>query len=185
MKKRFALAAFAVLAVAFGGSPGRADQTLPAPAGSAAIDEQVRHELVTLPYYSVYDDLNYTVLGDTVTLTGKVTRPIKKSDAEAAAKRVPGVRTVINQIEVLPLSPADNYIRWAAYRKLFHYNSPLFRYGLGGNPNIHVIVENGHVTLKGTVSTASDKQIATVYLKQVFGVFSVTNDLAVAQPGSA
>jgi len=179
MKKNFTIAAVAMLAVALWGTMGRADQRLPSPADSSGIEEKVRHELVTLPFYSVYDDLNYTVMGDTVTITGQVTRPTLRSDAEAVVKRVARISTVINQIEVLPLSPSDDYIRWAAYRTLFNYNSPLFRYGLGGDPNIHIIVKNGHVTLKGVVSNASDRQIATVYVKQVFGVFSVTNDLSV------
>jgi hyperosmotically inducible protein len=179
MKKNFTMAAMAVLAVAFWSSLGRADQTVP----SRGIEEKVRHELVTLPFYGVFDDLNYTVMGDTVTLTGQVTRPTLKSDAEAVVKRAPGVSAVVNQIEVLPLSSSDNYIRRAAYRALFNYNSPLHRYGLGAVPNIHIVVKNGHVTLKGVVSTIFDKQIASTYMNHVFGVFSVTNELRVGEMG--
>jgi hyperosmotically inducible protein len=178
MKKIFTGAAVAVLTMVLWGSPVRADQTISAPDASG-IQEEVRHELATLPFYSVFDDLNFDVTGDTVTLTGAVTRPILKSDAEAAAQRVPGVRSVVNQIKVLPLSPFDNQIRWAAYRALFNYNSPLHRYGLGSSPSIRIVVENGHVTLKGVVSREADKQIASMYMNQVFGVFSVTNDLRV------
>jgi hyperosmotically inducible protein len=143
------------------------------------VEKQVRKELVMLPFYSVFDDLNYQVTGDTVTLTGKVTRPTLKSGAEAVVKRIEGVEKVVNQIEVLPLSGFDNQIRRAAYRTLFAYNSPLFRYGLGADPSIHIIVENGRVTLKGAVASEADKQIATMFTKGVFGVFSVTNDLVV------
>jgi len=185
MKKTFTMAAVAMLAVAFWSTMGRADQGVPAAPDASAIETQVRHELVTLPFYGVYDDLNYAVMGDTVTLSGRVTRPTLKSDADAVVKRIPGIATVINQIEVLPLSTSDNRIRWAAYRALFNYNSPLFRYGLGGDPNIHIIVKNGHVTLKGVVSSASDKQIASMYMQHVFGVFSVTNELMVAQAARA
>jgi hyperosmotically inducible protein len=181
MKKNLAIVAIALFAVALGGALARADQMIPSPGNSAGIEQKVRHELVTLPFYSVYDDLNYSVMGGTVTLTGQVMRPTLKSDAEAAVKRVPGVSTVVNQIEVLPLSPSDNSIRWAAYRTLFNYNSPLHRYGLGAVPNIHIVVKNGHVTLKGVVSTSFDKQIASTYINHVFGVFSVTNDLRVGE----
>ena len=180
MKKNFTIATIALLAVAFWSTLGRADQSLPSAADSSSLEAKVRHELVLLPFYSVYDDLNYTVMGDTVTLTGQVTRPTLRSDAEAVVKRISEVSTVVNQIEVLPLSPSDNYIRRAAYGTLFNSNSPLFRYALGSDPSIHIIVENGHVTLKGAVSSALDKQFASMYVRQIFGVFSVTNDLNVA-----
>ena len=174
MKKVFSIAAIAALAAALSIAPGRASQTTTSP-----LEEQVRHELVTLPFYSLFDDLNYEVVGDTVTLSGHVTRPTLKSDAAAVVQRVPGVAVVVNNVEVLPVSPADNHIRRAAYRTLFNYNSPLFRYGLGGDPAIHILVENGHVTLKGFVSSEMHKQIATTYMRHLFGVFSVTNDLVV------
>jgi osmotically-inducible protein OsmY len=159
-------------------SPLRADHA-PSAKGQASVEQQVRHELRMLPFYSIFDDLNYTVRGDTVTLTGKVTRPTLKSDAEAVVKRIEGVSKVDNQIEVLPLSSFDNRLRRAVYARLFNINSPLFRYGLGADPSIHIIVENGHVTLKGTVSNQSDKNIAGLYAGGIFGVFSVTNDLTV------
>lgn len=143
------------------------------------MESKVHHALVMLPYYGAFDILNYSVMRDIVTLSGQVTRPTLKSDAETVVKRIPGVSTVVNQIEVLPLSFSDNYIRRAAYLKLFNSNSPLFRYGLGTAPSIRIIVDNGHVTLKGTVSSQSDKQTASMYVRQVFGVFSLTNDLDV------
>jgi len=159
-------------------APVRADQNAPSTA-SSDLSAKVRHGLVTLPFYSIYDDLNYTVNGDTVTLTGQVIRPTLKSDAAAVVKRIPGVASVTNQIEVLPLSDWDNRVRRAVYLTLFNANSPLFRYSFGADPSIHIIVENGHVTLKGFVSSKSDKQIATMYVQGIFGVFSVTNDLIV------
>jgi hyperosmotically inducible protein len=177
MDKRYFVAAVALLLAVLGAAPLRASSQSAAPSG---LEAQVRRELVTLPFYSVYDDLNYEVSGDTVMLTGKVTRPTLRSDAEAAVRRVEGVANVVNQVEVLPLSPFDNRLRRAAYLTLFSYNSPLFRYGLGGDPSIHIIVENGHLTLKGTVASEADKQIATMYARGISGLFSVTNELTVS-----
>ena len=107
------------------------------------IDNKVRHELVMLPYLSLFDDLSYRVDGTTVTLFGQVTEPVLKSDAERAVKRIEGVTAVNDQIEVLPLSPMDNQIRWRAYRAIFGY-APLQRYSLGALPPIHIIVMSGH-----------------------------------------
>ena len=161
-------------------SPLRADQSPASAAGPTSLSEQVRHELVMLPFYSVYDDLSYEVSGDTVTLSGAVTRPTLKSDAEAVVKRLEGVSKVDNQIVVLPLSTFDNQVRRAVYLALFSSNSPLFRYALGSDPSIHIIVDSGHVTLKGFVSSQADKTIAEMYVKGMFGVFSVTNQLTVS-----
>ena len=152
---------------------GRSDQprTLP---------EAVRHELVMLPYYSIFDDLNFAVNNGVVTLSGDVTRPILKSDAENAVKKIPGVVLVVNNINVLPLSPLDNRIRVATYRAIFRTGS-MYRYALGANPSIHIIVNNGHVTLKGIVDNDADKNIAQIAANGVSGVFSVTNDLRVVE----
>ncbi|MBI3935139.1 MAG: BON domain-containing protein [Acidobacteria bacterium] len=180
MKNKFKFASVAVLAMALLIPASRADQAA-IPAGPSGISEKVRHELVMLPFYSVFDDLNYEVTGDMVTLTGQVTHPTLKSDAAAVVKRIPGVVAVVNQIEVLPLSTRDDQLRRAVYLTLFNSNSPLFRYGLGADPSIHIIVKNGHVRLMGAVSHESDKQTATLYVQQLFGVFSVTNDLMVGK----
>ena len=144
------------------------------------LSDQVRHELVMLPYYNVFDDLGYQVAGSTVILTGDVTRPVLKSDAENAVKRIPGVANVVNNIHVLPLSPFDNQTRRAVYRAVFSFGS-LYRYALGVNPSIHIIVDNGHVTLKGVVDNQGDKSLAYIRANGVPGVFSVTNDLRVAE----
>lgn len=142
--------------------------------------DQVRHELVMLPYYSVFDDLAFNVDNGTVTLMGDVTRPVLKSDAENVVKRVPGVTNVVNNIKVLPLSPNDNRIRAATYRAIFGYAS-LYRYAMGTNPSIRIIVENGHVTLKGVVANEGDKNLAYIRANGVPGVFSVTNQLMVEE----
>lgn len=140
--------------------------------------EQVRHELVMLPYYNVFDNLAFQVNGGEVTLLGQVNRPILKSDAENVVKRLPGVTAVRNQIEVLPLSPFDDRIRLAVFRAVYS-RSPLSRYAMGAVPGIHIIVKNGNVTLTGVVNNEGDRTIANIAANGVPGVFSVTNDLRV------
>lgn len=147
--------------------------------GSDRITREVHHELVMLPFYSVFDDLAYKVDGDTVTLFGAVTRPTLKSDAENAVKKIEGVEKVINNIEVLPLSPSDDQIRRAVYRAV--YSQPgLDMYSLRAVPTIHIIVKNGNVTLTGAVANQGDKDRAGIAANGVPGVFSVKNDIQVS-----
>lgn len=143
------------------------------------LQEKVRHELAMLPYLSVFDQLRYQVDSyGAVTLSGEVVRPTLKSDAARVVAHIPGVTHVSDQIEVLPLSPFDDRIRLAVYRQIFG-SSSLQRYAMGALPAIHIIVKNGNVTLEGNVSTNMDKQLAGMRANQVFGVFSVTNELQV------
>ena len=136
----------------------------------------VRHELVMLPFYGVFDNLVYRVDGAKVTLFGQVTRPNMKSDAEKAVKRIEGVEGVLNEIEVLPLSPNDDQLRRALFRAI--YSKPqLERYALSAVPPIHIIVKNGNVTLEGAVANAGDKNVAGIAANGVSGVFSVKNNL--------
>jgi hyperosmotically inducible protein len=144
--------------------------------GTERIAREVRHELVMLPYYNVFDNLAYRVDGSTVTLLGQVTRPTLKSDAENVVKKIEGVERVINQIEVLPVSPNDDRIRRAAYRAIYG-DTALDRYGLQAVPPIHILVKNGNLTLEGIVASEGDKNIAGIRAKGVPGVFSVTNNL--------
>ncbi len=140
--------------------------------------KEVGHELRMLPYYTVFDDLAYSVNGNTVTLLGYVTNPTLKSSAERVVKGLEGVEQVNNQIEVLPLSPDDNQIRRATYRAI--YGQPgLDRYALSAMPSIHIIVKNGHITLVGVVDSEADKDRAGIAANTVPGAFSVTNDLKV------
>jgi hyperosmotically inducible protein len=141
--------------------------------------KKVRHELVMLPYYNIFDSLGFRVDGTTVTLYGEVTRPTLKSDAGRVVQHIEGVGQVVNNIKVLPLSPFDNQIRRAEYRAIFGYGS-LYRYAMGALPSIHIIVDNGHVTLEGVVANQGDKNIAGIRANGVPGVFSVTNNLLVA-----
>jgi len=144
------------------------------------LKQEVRHELVMLPYYSVFDWLQAEVKPEgTVTLMGQVTRPTLKNDAEANVKRLEGATRVINNIEVLPVSTMDDQSRIAIYRAIFNYNSPLFRYATQSIPPIHIIVKNGHVALKGIVATQMDSQLAYMAANQVPGVFEVKNELQV------
>jgi hyperosmotically inducible protein len=146
----------------------------------ARIAREVHHQLVLLPYYGVFDNLLYRVDGSTVTLTGQVTRPVLKSDAEAAVKKVEGVEKIVNEIEVLPVSPTDDRIRLAVYRAIYS-KAPLQMYQLRAVPPIHIIVKNGNVTLVGVVARQMDKTLAGLAANGVPGVFSVTNNLTVEQ----
>lgn len=147
------------------------------PAQSASM-EKVRKELVTLPYYGVFDNLEYQVEGSTVTLYGQVVKPITRQDAERRIARIEGVDRVVNNIEVLPVSGFDDSIRARAYRSVFRTGS-LYRYAMGANPSIHIIVKNGHVTLEGVVSNQMDSRLANMAANSVPGVFSVTNNLRI------
>ena len=144
--------------------------------GRQQIMKKVRKELVTLPYYGVFDNLAYEVEGGTVTLYGQVVRPSTRQDAEHRVARIEGVERVVNRIEVLPLSSFDDSIRARTYRTLFRTGG-LYRYGMGANPSIHIVVNRGHVTLEGVVSSEGDKQLAYMAAQGVPGVFSVTNNL--------
>jgi hyperosmotically inducible protein len=146
--------------------------------GQDRIVKEVRHELVMLPYYGVFDNFTYRVDGSKVTLMGQVTRPTLKSEAEKAVKRIEGVEVVDNQIEVLPLSPDDDRIRVATYHAIYS-QAPLQRYQLGAVPPIHIIVKNGNITLEGVVATEGDKNIAGIAAKGVPGAFGVVNNLRV------
>ena len=163
-------------------SPAPQDNRSAAALPQKSIDriyKEVRHELVMLPYYGVFDNLSYKVDADgTVTLLGQVARPTLKSDAENVVKRIEGVEKVVNNIEVLPTSMNDDRIRRAAYRAIYG-NEALSEYQMRAVPPIHIIVNNGHITLEGVVARQMDKQIAGMQANSVHGVFSVTNNLVV------
>jgi hyperosmotically inducible periplasmic protein len=143
------------------------------------LQDAVRHEIVMLPYYNIFDDLAYRVDPDGhVTLYGQVTRPTLRSDAQNVVKNLEGVTGVTNNIEVLPLSPYDDRIRIAVARAIYGYG-PLQRYALGAQPPIHIIVKNGNVTLQGVVANEFDRNVANIRANGVGGVFSVTNKLQV------
>lgn len=138
--------------------------------------KEVRHELVMLPYYGVFDNLTYRVDGSKVTLFGEVRQPQLKSDAEKAVKSIEGVSTVENEIEVLPLSASDDSIRRAVYRAVYS-QSALERYQMSSVPPIHILVKNGDVTLEGIVATEGDKDIAGIASNSAGGVHRVVNNI--------
>lgn len=150
--------------------------------GDQQVSNKVRKELVRLPYYGVFDNLAYKVEGSTVTLYGQVVHPSTREDAEHRVARINGVERVVNNIEVLPLSPFDDSVRVSAYRTIFRTGS-LYRYAMGANPSIHIVVKNGHVTLEGVVSNESDRRLAYMAASSVPGVFSVTNNLRAERGG--
>jgi len=140
---------------------------------------EVRHQMLLLPYYSVFDNLAYRIDGDTVTLEGQVVRPTLKSDAESAVKSIEGVSSVVNNIEVLPVSPMDDQVRRAVYRAIY-FDTVLSRYAYSSVASIHIVVKNGNVTLEGMVDNESDKNLAYLRANGVPNVFSVKNNLLVA-----
>lgn len=146
---------------------------------TSSLEREVRHELLMLPYYTVFDHLAFEVRnGSTVVLMGEVTSPVLKDDAERVVKRLEGVEHLDNQIHVLPLSPFDDQTRIAAFRAI--YGSPeLNRYVHQAIPPIHIIVENGNITLEGVVANESDRELAYMKALGVPGTFSVTNHLRV------
>ena len=152
-----------------------ADQTV-RPVNYEQVSKKVRKELVTLPYYGVFDNLAYNVEGGTVTLYGQVVRPSTRKDAERRVSRIPGVTRVVNRIEVLPLSSFDDSIRVATYRTLYQTGG-LYRYFMGANPSIHIVVNRGHVTLEGVVANEGDRRLAQIAASGVSGAFSVKNNL--------
>lgn len=155
------------------------DCFVPGPADETRIAKEVRHQLLLLPYYGVFDDLAFQIDGATVTLVGATANPVLKSDAAKAVKRIEGVETVNNQIELLPVSAFDDQIRIAEYRVIYGDPSISTRYAIRAIPPIHIIVKNGHVTLEGVVANQMDKQIIYLRANSVPNVFSVTNDLQV------
>ncbi len=174
MKKIFATAilAFMILAV-----PSLANPADKASDYDKTI-KKIRKELVTLPFYSVFDNLSFKFEDGTVTLYGQVARPSLKGDAKRVVQKVAGVEEVVNKIEVLPLSNFDDRIRLATFRAI--YRQPgLDRLALQVVPPIHIIVKNGNVTLEGVVPTKGDATRAFIAANGVFGVFSVTNNLRI------
>ena len=149
-------------------------------ANLAYMTKEIRKELVTLPFFSVFDWLEGNVQPDgTVYLAGQVTRPTLKKDAQRRVEKVEGVDKVINNIEVLSLSPNDDRLRRAVFFELFNRNSPLFRYGQQPIPPIHIIINRGRLILKGVVANKGDSDLANIKARGVSGLFDVKNELRV------
>lgn len=176
MNRNRTLTAISLLAIATLAFAQDRDQ--PSPQSVARITKEVRHELLMLPYFGVFDNIAYRVDGSTVTLFGQVVRPVLKSDAENAVKHIEGVEKVDNQIEALPPSPMDDGIRRRLFREIYGYPA-LEKYALGVQKPIRIIVKSGRVTLEGVVDSENDKNIAGIRANSVPGTFAVTNNLQV------
>lgn len=190
-------------------APAAITQT-PAPTWSqedgTRIVSEVQKKLRGLTNYGVFDWLTFGFHGKTIVLKGFASRPVLKSDAANAVKGIPGVESVDNQIQVLPLSPNDDRIRAAVYNRIYtqpslrKYNANqgslaqamgpggrsfgLMAGGITNNPPIgfhaiHIIVQNGNVTLYGVVNNEMDSNIAGIQANSAPGAFSVDNDLVV------
>ena len=159
-----------------------AGSNAPGPRDDAAVTKSVRHEIVMYPYYGIWDNIEFQVANGNVTLNGAVTQPYKKTDIARSVQKVPGVTSVSNNLEVLPLSPMDNQLRRQVARAI--YSDPtLSRYAIEAIPPIHVIVDNGHVTLEGVVSNDMEKQVAGLRAASAGLSFGpVVNNLRVENP---
>jgi hyperosmotically inducible protein len=155
------------------------DPYVTGPVDESRVIQEVRHKLVMLPYYSVFDDLGFIVNGSTVTLVGAVTQPVLKDDAGKTVKSIEGVTNVVNNIEVLPLSPMDDGLRRRVYQAIYGDPALSTRYGFRTLPSIHIIVKNGDVRLEGVVANEMDRSIAFIRANGVSGAFHVDNDLKV------
>jgi hyperosmotically inducible periplasmic protein len=181
MKPRLLIALATLLAMATVGTAQDAPRDQPSAKSQERIVKEVRHELLMLPYFGVFDYIAFKVDGYNVTLLGQVVKPVNKSDAENAVKHIEGVEKVDNQIEVLPPSPMDDRLRTRLFRAIYGYPA-LQRYELGVQKPIRIIVKNGHVTLEGVVDSDGDKNLVGIRANGVSGAFSVTNNLQVVKP---
>jgi len=170
MNKHLAFFLAAASLVVPAGMQAKTQRTLP---------DAVHHELAMLPWLNVFDDISYRVDGSVVTLTGEVTQPVVKQDATAAVKHVEGVTQVVNNIEVLPLSPADDQIRRAELRAIYGAPTLAGRYRFEPQAPIRIIVKNGVVRLEGVVANKMDHDIAGIRANGVFGAFQVINNLKI------
>ena len=165
------------------GSALAADKTkLNLPRTDADISKGVQHEMLTYPYYSIFDDISYKVQNGKVSLYGEVTQPVKKSDIHNIIAKLPGVESVEDNIQVLPLSDNDNVLRRQIAASIYRFPT-LSRYGAGTHPSIHIIVNNGHVTLTGVVDSEADKNVATIRASAAGLSFGpINNQLQVVRP---
>lgn len=180
MKHRLPVLLASLLVLVTLGAAQDAQRDQPSAKSQERITKEVRHELLMLPYFGVFDNIAYKVEGYNVTLLGQVVRPTLKSDAENAVKHIEGVEKVDNQIEVLPTSPMDDRLRQRLFLAIYQYPS-LQKYALGVQKPIRIIVKNGRVTLEGVVDSEGDKNLAGMRANGVSGIFSVTNNLQVVK----
>jgi hyperosmotically inducible protein len=181
MKRRLMIALASFFAMITLGTAQDAPRDQPSAKSQERVVKEVRHELLMLPYFGVFDYIAFKVDGYNVTLLGQVVRPVTKSDAEGAVKHIEGVEKVDDQIEVLPPSPMDDGLRVQLYRAIYGYPA-LEKYALGVQKPIRIVVKNGHVSLEGVIDSDADKNLAGIRANGVPGIFSVANNLQVVKP---
>jgi len=135
----------------------------------------ISSQVLRYAHYTIFDDVNASINNGVVTLTGRVTMPFKKDDIEKRVAKVDGVQRVDNKIRVLPVSPFDDSLRSRIAHAIYD-NSSFWHYAAMANPPIHIIVENGRVTLTGVVQDNVERMLARS-LATGFNAFTVTNDL--------
>ena len=151
------------------------------PQNDSDIANNVRHEIVMYPYYTLWDDISFRVANGSVDLAGAVTQPYKKDEIERRVEKVAGVTSVTDEIKVLPLSSMDDRLRQQVANAI--YRDPMLaHYATMAVPPIHIIVENGRVTLTGVVSSDMEKQIAGMRATSSLSLGQVTNNLVVEHP---
>ncbi|HEY3840999.1 MAG TPA: BON domain-containing protein [Bryobacteraceae bacterium] len=174
--RNLALAAGISVAAAAAGTPA------PATGTDSELAAKVSHEIRMYPRYSIWDNINIRVANGNVDLLGQVSQPYKKADLQRLVDRIPGVNSVNNDLTVLPLSPMDDQLRVQVARAIYR-DVVLSRYAMQPVPPIHVIVDNGRVTLEGIVNTEMEKNVAGLRASGAglsFG--SVVNNLRVESP---
>ena len=145
---------------------------------SSNLAREVHHQLMTLPFYSVFDYITFILDGRKVILSGQVLRPMLKKHAVAAIKSLDGVDTLVDQIEVLPSSETDDELRRAIYRAIYE-DPALAPYAVQTVPPIHIVVKNGNVSLEGAVNSTADRNLAATHAGTVANVVGVNNNLSV------
>jgi hyperosmotically inducible protein len=144
-----------------------------------ALGERIAQDVRTYPKFSIFDDVRVRVDRQAVTLVGRVTTPQKRQEIGARVAKIDGVKSLQNDIGVLPVSPVDDRLRAQVARAI--YNHPSFwRYAEQINPSIHIIVEHQRITLTGEVDNEVDRMLA-YSLAQVGGALSITNELRVSR----
>jgi Predicted periplasmic or secreted lipoprotein len=176
--KSFLALSIAILAFSFISVNAQSYEAVPGQQPATALERQVFKKVISLPRYGVFDHIAFQVNGGTVTLYGKVISLGTKRDAESVVRRIPGVTSVVNNIEELPPSPFDNQIRYSVLRQLAN-SAGMWPYLQGPNPQVRIIVDRGHVTLEGYVPNRGTSNTMNIITNGVSGVFSVTNNLVV------
>jgi osmotically-inducible protein OsmY len=170
-----------LLAAALATGAAMAKTTAPELTGDAAIAQKAAHEVRSYAYYSLFDDVKIQVNNGTVQLTGEVTQPWKKDTLGKLIRNINGVTSVDNELKVAPLSAFDDSIRLQVARAIFR-DPTMSMYAIQPVPPIHILVDNGHVTLEGVVRTPMEKEIAGIRANSAMSFGMVTNNLRVEQP---